>query len=373
MGKIEMSMLLSQMCVNQPKEDAAVSNPSTTVTYTNPVYAGYFADPYVWRVNNAYYAIGTGPVEFGGEIVEAERASSAMLGQFRIFPLLHSEDLVHWRSLGGALLPPDAELGDTFWAPEVAFHDGNYYLYYSVGREDKGHQLRVAVSNHPAGPYSDSGVRLISETVFPFAIDAHPFQDDDGEWYLFFARDFLDADEHTRAGTALTVDRMTSMTSLAGNPVTVARARYDWQRFQAERPMYSRIWDWHTLEGPSVVKHDGRYYCFYSGGRWETDQYGVDYIVADHPLGPWQDEGSPEGARVLKTLHDYVLGPGHNSVVRGPDNETDFIVYHAWDPLRTARRMCIDPLVWTEYGPRCAGPTITPQTIQRVPTLQDRL
>jgi len=44
--------------------------------------------------------------------------------------------------------------------------------------------------------------------------------------------------------------------------------------------MYGRVWDWHTLEGPFVRKHDGRYYCFYSGGRWETESYGVDYGVA---------------------------------------------------------------------------------------------
>ena len=30
------------------------------VTYTNPVYPEYFADPFVWKFEETYYAIGTG-------------------------------------------------------------------------------------------------------------------------------------------------------------------------------------------------------------------------------------------------------------------------------------------------------------------------
>jgi hypothetical protein len=66
-----------------------------------------------------------------------------------------------------------------------------------------------------------------------------------------------------------------SMTKLAGRWEVVLRARCDWQRFLANRPMYGGIYDWHTLEGPCVRKHADRYYCFYSGGRWETENYGV--------------------------------------------------------------------------------------------------
>jgi len=36
---------------------------------------------------------------------------------------------------------------------------------------------------------------------------------------------------------------------------------------------------------------------------------------------------------------------------------SQFLVYHAWEKRRTARRMCIDPLPWTAKGARCVGPT----------------
>jgi beta-xylosidase len=315
-------------------------------TRTNPVYDAYFADPYVWRAGGFYYAIGTGEREASGEIGE------------RIFPVLRSADLYQWEFVDDALIPPGRPLGSHYWAPEVAEHEGKFYLYYSAGEADKGHQLRVAISDRPEGPYRDHGAALLDPASCPFAIDAHAFRDDDGQWYLFYARDFLDHDSQQRAGTALMVARLKSMTELDGPGRTVLRARCDWQRFEANRLMYGARWDWHTLEGPFVRKHEGRYYCFYSGGRWENESYGVDYGVADHVLGPYSDAGNETGPRVLRSVPGSIIGPGHNSIIRNLEADADFIVYHAWDPAMTARRMFVDRLIWTEHGPRCDGPTI---------------
>ena len=52
-----------------------------------------------------------------------------------------------------------------------------------------------------------------------------------------------------------------------------------------------------------------------------------------------------------------VLGPGHNSIVVGPDGETEYLVYHAWGPDMQARRMYVSRLRWTVDGPRCDGPS----------------
>jgi len=34
--------------------------------------------------------------------------------------------------------------------------------------------------------------------------------------------------------------------------------------------MYGGVYDWHTVEGPALRVHQGRYYCFYSGGAWSA-------------------------------------------------------------------------------------------------------
>src|ERR1041384_3853103 len=103
----------------------------------NPVYGTYFADPFVWKSGDTYYAIGTGELEATGRTVG------------KIFPLLHSTDFLQWHFASNALLRPDPALGTHFWAPEVASRDGKFFLYYSVGHEDKNHQLRVAVHASP--------------------------------------------------------------------------------------------------------------------------------------------------------------------------------------------------------------------------------
>jgi beta-xylosidase len=316
------------------------ANMSAILTKPTPVYSEYFADPFVWEHGGEYFAIGTG-----------EREAEGRPGEM-VFPMLHSNDFVNWRRANRALLRPDHSLGMNFWAPEVAFAENKFWLYYSVGFDDKQHQLRVAMSDTPHGPFQDFGRALIDLSRCPFAIDAHPFRDDDGQWYLFYARDFLDSSEDMRPGTALMVARLTSMTELENEGVLVLRARRDWQRFEKNRAMYGATYDWHTLEGPFVRKHDGRYYCFYSGGRWENETYGVDYAVAETVLGPYSDEGNEDGPRVLRTVPADLIGPGHNSIVRGPEGN-DYIVYHAWDAKMTARRMFINWLTWTAEGPRC--------------------
>lgn len=336
------------------------SRGSSGLVYANPVHAGYLADPFVWKHDGRYFAVGTGAEEAEGRLEAAKDG---------IFPILGSEDLVHWTPLGRAMKHPEfgAAFGESFWAPEVAYANGRFFLYYSVGRGDQGHQLRVAMSQTPEGPYHDTGSSLTDPGEWLFAIDPHPFRDTDGRWYLFFAADFLDAEPlgpgSVRAGTALVAQPLENMTRLAGRGRVMLRPRHDWQRFQANRPIYGGRFDWHTLEGPCVREKGGRYFCFFSGGRWETDGYGVDYAIADHVLGPYSEAGGESGPRILKTVPGRVLGPGHNSIVENPDGSAEYIAYHAWDGEKRARRLCIDPLVWVQGRPLCHGPTWSAQPI----------
>jgi len=106
-----------------------------------------------------------------------------------------------------------------------------------------------------------------------------------------------------------------------------------------------------------VVLHEGRYHCFYSGGNWQTPGYGVGCAVSDQVMGPYTDQADLEGASVLKSIPGKLIGPGHNSVVLGPDDRTYFIVYHSWNPQRTRRQMCLDPIEWTPQGPRPVDPS----------------
>jgi GH43 family beta-xylosidase len=310
--------------------------------YQNPVFDQYMADPFVLQHEGCYYAYGTGSLSPDGWP----------------FPVLQSTDLVSWKQHGWSLIPPG---GDEFWAPEVAHHDGVFYMYYSAhGIDGKDHQLRVATQTSPFGPFQDAGRVLVPDQ--PFTIDAHPFQDKDGRWYLFYSQDFLTIDDPYRVGTGIVVDRMLDMFTLAGEPRVVIRPHADWQLFKAQRSMYGAVYDWYTIEGAALRFHNSRYYCFFSGGAWEHDNYGIAYVVADHVLGSYSLPSETQQV-LLRSVPGRVIGPGHNSFTTSPSGDQEYIVYHAWDPGMTARRMCIDPLSWDNGTPVIHGPSWTPQPI----------
>jgi GH43 family beta-xylosidase len=305
--------------------------------YTNPVYAENCPDPFVLKHHGEYWCYSTGFAPDG-----------------RCFRMLHSTDLVEWRELGGAMaaLPGGAP---EYWAPEVAYLDGRFYLYYSVG-DGVRMELRAATCDEPGGPFLDAGLRLTPEE---FAIDPHVFEDDDGSRYLFYATDFL---ERSHVGTGTVVDRLIDPLRLAGAPRPVTLARYDSQVFDAHRLEKGGV-RWHTLEGPFVLKRKHRYYQMFSGGNWQNPSYGVSYAVASSlsEAQEWlQLEHGERLPLVLATVPGRVIGPGHNSVVRGPDNVAQYCVYHRWSEDRTARVLSIDPLDWAGERLIVLGPSTGP-------------
>ena len=298
------------------------------------LYDGYFADPFVLRTDEGYVAYGTRP----GRSEDDDG---------REFVVLTSEDLLTWRRHGGALERADPALGADYWAPEVAHADGRWWMFYSVGHDIAGHHLRVAVADHAVGPFSDLGLNLTPDERF--AIDPHPFQDADGRWYLLFARDVLESD---RPGTHLAVAPLEAMTGL-GPIVEVLRPNADWQIYQRGREMHGAVYDWHTLEGPSVVRRRDRYWMTYSGGAWTGEGYAVTWAVAESPLGPWSP--APESAPPLLRTSGDLLGPGHNSLTVDPQGD-DVIVFHSWNAARTRREMHARRIDFDEDGPRVGGP-----------------
>ena len=313
-----------------------------SITYTNPVADIYCADPFVLLHEGIYYAYGTH---------YATDASGSWLPRAfdgKQFALLTSLDLVHWEERGGALVTPNGFAGRSYWAPEVAYDNGKFWMYYSTEDDSGMHRLRVAVANQPSGPFQDQGMWLFPD--FGFTIDAHPFRDpQDGQWYLFFSLDKLEG----KAGTGICVVKLAAdMVTVIGEPVAVLFAWADWHVSIYNHRHYGQDWArWHTVEGAHVIYRDDRYYMLYSGGAWTSPDYGVSFAVADHPLGPWLDDASADGPAVLSGVPGRIVGPGHNSVVMAPDGETLMCAYHAWDEAQTGRRLCVDRIDWTEKGP----------------------
>lgn len=314
-------------------ENSAASFPGT---YLNPVYPHSFPDPFVLKFRGEYFAFCTGIWHDG-----------------RVFGVLHSRNLVDWTEIGGAMtrLETDAPF---YWAPEVTYADGKFYLYYSVGNEALM-EIRVAVSDRPDGGFVDSGNKLTSED---FAIDAHVFTDDNGERYFFYATDFLD---HSHIGTGTVVDKMIDFFTLEGNPRPVTRARYDWQVYDPNRREKGGV-RWHTVEGSFILKRKNIYYEMFSGGNWQNPTYGVSFAITDdiEKNDEWlQFSDGEKVLPILRTLPGLVVGPGHNSAIRGTNNREIFCIYHRW--TEGGRTLAIDRMDFVKARIFIKGATYTPQ------------
>ncbi len=299
-----------------------------------------------------------------------------------VFEVLTGVDLVHWQSVGTALSALGAPYY-RYWAPEVTEDNGHFLLYYAAHTAEFAATIRVAVAERPEGPFVDSG-RDLTGHLFPWAIDPHVFRDHDGQWYLYITIEYWN-DPAGQTGSGNAVVRLRDPFTVEGAPARVTPPRHAWELFEARRPEKGGA-DWYTVEGPAVLRHRGRYYEMFSGGCYYRDNYAVSYATSKTPMGPggmrddsWRDwEGDPAGdgarpgdGRLMKGTPGYVLGPGHNSSVRGPNNADLYIAYHAWPADLSARRPCIDRLYWHGDDLWTPAPTCAPQPVPAEPRLRD--
>ncbi len=168
------AFLAFALCAISPLH-AAAGNVLQQASYTNPVLAAgqpiHMGDPFAFRAEGAYYLIGTTSEHEG-------------------FRMYRSPDLVHWKSIGWVYRKTPTSWADGFfWAPEIRFYRGKYYLVYSGhvrGTDPPRLLLGLAVSDLPQGPYKDIHAPWFDAGYS--AIDGDIFIDSDGTPYLYFSR-----------------------------------------------------------------------------------------------------------------------------------------------------------------------------------------
>lgn len=209
------------------------------------------------------------------------------------------------------------------WAPAIIEKDGKYFFYYSVGPQSHGFPARigVAVGSSPAGPFKDSGKPLLTGGNGFEAIDPMVFKDPKSGKHYFYAGG--------SAGSTLRVFEM--------NPDMVSFAKEITTKTPPE-----------FTEGAFMHERDGVYHLTYSHGSYRDASYSVHHATSDTPTGPWKYRGA-----ILKSDARH-KGPGHHSVIRHPDRDEWYIVYHRWNdrtdngPYRGGREIAVEKLV---HGP----------------------
>jgi GH43 family beta-xylosidase len=303
--------------------------------YRNPVIGlaeTETADPYVLKHNGEYYLYTSGD------------------------PIVawHSRDLVRWTRIGPVLRSTAGAWNEAdVWAPEVIYRNGKFLMYYTASRKssdwrvgEMARRVGLAVSDSPRGPFVDAGKPVLPGWAIDGNVLQHPVS---GQDYMFYS--FLQEPQHPGAGIA--VDKMLSWDRSAGQPLTVTEGSVAWEDKDAD-PFNGSLR--YTNEGPTTLFRHGKFYCLYSGGSWDLPTYSVAYAVAPRIEGPWTKVDPP----ILRST-PWVDGPGHNALVKAPNNVDDIHFYHARlqpyvDPGN--RVPFADRLFWNGDRPWTPPPTL---------------
>jgi beta-xylosidase len=329
-------LALSVLAVQGSRATAA-----TKTTFTNPVYPHNFPDPYILQVGKTYFAYGTGTCT-------------------RNLQVMHSLDLVHWSPAREALrsVPKwsDANCSSFFqnrmvWASEVLHRsDGKYLIYFAAHLAGTSHQcVSYAVSSSPLGPFTDSSKKpFVCQQTLGGTIDPDVFRDGNGKLYLLWKND----------GNCCGLKTYIFIQGLdATGTKLVGR--------QAKLIHNDAAWEVPLIEAPSMWKHGGRYYLFYSASSFDTPSYAVGYATCQSVYGPCKD------ARENPILHSRctAVGPGHQALFLDARGQT-WMAYHAWEPHHVGdspgapgRRLWIDRVDWKNGKPVVHGPTCTSQPV----------
>ncbi|MGB3586330.1 MAG: glycoside hydrolase family 43 protein [Tunicatimonas sp.] len=310
--------------------------------YINPVSDSVFvADPFVLQHQQTYYLYGT----------------SAADG----FKAWKSTNLIDWEPMGYVYQrPEDSWATKSFWAPEVVHYQDKFYLIFSAkGNDPDGLRICMAVSDSPEGPFEDWRVPLFDAGYS--CIDGHVYIHQN-QPYLYYEMVGVVGEPWKNKGyfkgTILGCELSDDLSRIISDEPTVCVIpTQPW-----ETPADGRAI---SVEGMTVFRLDSTLYMTYSANHYADPRYGVGYATASHPLGPWtKSENNPILAQKPSA---GVSGPGHNSIIRSPDGNELFIVYHSHaDPDNPSPRrvLNIDRLVVEPDGKlRVIGPTRTPQPV----------
>lgn len=244
------------------------------------------ADPFIYLEGDTYYAFGT----------ESNDG-------FRCYC---SEDLEHWVQVKGkaksgfVLHREDSSGSKGFWAPEVYFLDGRYFMLYTADEKPC-----IAVADDISGPFRPYGHGIMTED--PNGIDNTLFIDKDGSVYMYWVRWGLGGGNEIRGA------KLSHKMQSVGKQVRCIWATEPWEL------VFGRV-----TEAPTVMRIGDTYYMTYSANDFRSQDYAVGLATASSPLGPWTKYGGNPIMRKPGELY----GTGHSSVFRNKEGKL-MMVFHA--------------------------------------------
>ena len=265
-----------------------------------------------------------------------------------------SDNLTNWtegpRVFGS---PPDwtsmSVPGNTgnFWAPDIAYFNNRYHLYYSVstfGSQESAIGLATNPTLDPSDPayeWTDQGPVIESNVGDAYnTIDPNIIQTSRGEIWMTFGSFW----------TGIYTRRIDPSTGL---PLAPPRGT----SYGPFRLAFNS-----AIEAPYIHERDGNFYLFVNWGsccQGSNSTYNIRVGRSTNISGPYLDQNGVNminnaGTPFLATEGNFI-GPGHISIFTA--HGTEWFGYHYYDGERNGdSRYNLRAMRWTAKGWPVAGP-----------------
>lgn len=206
------------------------------------------------------------------------------------------------------------------WAPDAAYKNDTYYLFFPARDHDGIFRIGVATSASPAGPFTPQSSYIEGS----FSIDPAVLIDGNNQAYMYFGGLWGGQLEKWQNG-AFDADATGPDADAPALGPIVAQMSEDMLSFQANpqeisivdengSPILAGDEDRRYFEGPWVHKYNDLYYLSYSTGT----THKLVYAVSENPMGPYTFKG---------TILTPVIGwTTHHSIVQF--GEKWYLFYH---------------------------------------------
>jgi len=210
-----------------------------------------------------------------------------------------------------------------FWAPELHYINGQFYVYVSIddgnNANHRMHVLQGTSATDPTQPFNMVG--KISTADDNWSIDGTVLQyQPNGKLYFVWSGW---SDANSPLNQNLYIAEMDTPTSLTGDRVLLHSPTPSWQQSQLGSNVQG------VNEGPTALFNNGRTFVIYSAaGSWDDD-YCLAMMGIDNGADPmvasnwWALDDRP-----VFWKSDSAFGPGHASFTQDR-NGVPYIVYHA--------------------------------------------
>lgn len=195
------------------------------------------------------------------------------------------------------------------WAPDAAYKNNTYYLYFPARDHEGIFRIGVATSESPEGPF-------VPEPNFipgSFSIDPAVFIDDDNRAYIYFGGLWGGQLEKWQTGQYRIEGSEPARDEQALGP-RVAELSDDMLRFHDDAeevmildengdPLTAGDEERRYFEGPWIHKYNNNYYLSYSTGT----THKIVYAVSDNPKGPFTFQGTILNPVIGWTTHHSIV------------------------------------------------------------------